>query len=91
MDLKMTDPAHRERFVHFAPDEVVNEPGQQPDAEQRHTAILATLIGCGGIDTFREMLLGTAIFSPASSPDACPISVPPQSERPHLHQQSGGG
>lgn len=58
MDLKMTDPAHRERFVHLAPDEVVNEPGQQPDAEQRHTAILATLIGCGGIDTFREMLLG---------------------------------
>ena len=56
MDLKMTDPAYWERFAHFALDEVVNEPGQQLDAVTRHMAILATLIGCGGVDAFRETL-----------------------------------
>ena len=49
-----TDPEFAERFAHFAFDEVVNEPGQQLDDVTRHLAILATLLGCQGIDAFRE-------------------------------------
>lgn len=56
MDIKKTDPEFAERFEHFAFDEVVNEPGQQLDPVTRYTAILATLIGCGGADAFAELL-----------------------------------
>ena len=56
MDLRKTDPEFEERFRHFAFDEVVNEENQQLDAASRYLAILSTLIGCGGVDTFREML-----------------------------------
>ena len=56
MDLYKTDPEFMERFAHFAFDEVVNEPGQQLDDVTRHLAILATLLGCQGIDAFREEL-----------------------------------
>ncbi len=48
-----TDPEFAERFEHFAFDEVVNEEGQQLDDVTRHMAILATLLGCQGIDEFR--------------------------------------
>ena len=48
-----SDPEVMERFEHFAFDEVINEPGQQLDENTRHTAILATLLGCQGIDEFR--------------------------------------
>ncbi len=48
-----SDPEFMERFEHFAFDEVINEPGQQLDENPRHTAILATLLGCQGIDEFR--------------------------------------
>lgn len=48
-----SDPEFMERFEHFAFDEVINEPGQQLDENTRHTAILATLLGCQGIDEFR--------------------------------------
>ena len=51
---KATDPEFAERFEHFAFDEVVNEPGQQLDDVTRHLAILATLLGCQGIDAFRR-------------------------------------
>lgn len=49
-----TDPDFIERFDNFAFDEVVN----QDDLEDktRFIAILATLIGCQGIDEFRVML-----------------------------------
>lgn len=50
MDMKRTDPEFAERFEHFALDEVVNEEGQQLPAPTRYLAILATLIGCGGVD-----------------------------------------
>ena len=53
-DFKRQDPEFAERFEHFAFDEVVNEPGQQLDDVTRHLAILATLLGCQGIDAFRE-------------------------------------
>ena len=48
-----SDPEFMERFEHFAFDEVINEPGQQLDENPRHMAILATLLGCQGIDEFR--------------------------------------
>ena len=48
-----TDPEFMERFEHFAFDEVVNEPGQQLSEVTRHMAILATLLGCQGVDEFR--------------------------------------
>lgn len=56
MELRKTDPEFAERFYHFAFDEVVNEEKQQLDAPTRYLAILSTLIGCGGVDAFREML-----------------------------------
>ena len=56
MELQKTDPEFIERFRHFALDEVVNEENQQLDGVTRHLAILATLMGCGGVDAYREML-----------------------------------
>lgn len=58
MNLRETDPEFMERFEHFAFDEVVNEEGQQLDDTTRHMAILATLLGCQGIDAFKEELPG---------------------------------
>ena len=51
-----TDPEFMERFEHFAFDEVVNEERQQLDDVTRHMAIIATLLGCQGIDAFRMEL-----------------------------------
>ena len=56
MDMRRTDPEFAERFEHFALDEVVNEEGQQLPAPTRYLAILATLIGCGGVDAYRQLL-----------------------------------
>lgn len=56
MDLRKTDPEFAARFYHFAFDEVVNEENQQLDAVTRYLAILSALIGCGGVDAFRELL-----------------------------------
>lgn len=56
MDMHKTDPEFAERFEHFAFDEVVNEEGQQLDDRSAYLAILAALIGCGGIDAFKEVL-----------------------------------
>ena len=50
---RKTDPEFAERFEHFAFDEVPNEEGQQLDEITRHMAVLATLLGCQGIDEFR--------------------------------------
>ena len=52
-DYYRTDPEFMERFAHFAFEEVVNEEGQTLDEVTRHTAILAALLGCQGIDEFR--------------------------------------
>ena len=54
-----TDPEFIERFDNFAFDEVINMPdigGKEVDGRTRHMAILATLLGCQGIDEFRAML-----------------------------------
>ncbi len=56
MSYHETDPEFMERFEHFAFEEVVNEEGQQLDPVTRYTAILAVLIGCQGIDAYKEML-----------------------------------
>lgn len=49
-----TDPEFIERFDNFAFDEVVNH--DDLDDKTRFLAILATLLGCRGIDEFRAML-----------------------------------
>lgn len=49
-----TDPEFIERFDNFAFDEVVNN--DNLDDKTRFTAILATLIGCQGIDEYRAMM-----------------------------------
>ena len=54
-----TDPEFIERFDNFAFDEVINMPdigGKEVDGRTRHMAILATLLGCQGIDEFKAML-----------------------------------
>lgn len=56
MDLHKTDPEFTERFEYFAFNEVVNEENQQLDDKTRYMAILATLIGCGGLDAYEEIL-----------------------------------
>ena len=55
-DFLRTDPEFIERFDNFAFDEVINEEGQGLDDKTRFMAILATLLGCQGIDEFRAML-----------------------------------
>ena len=58
--LGLTDPEFVDRFASFAFDEVINMPlveGQEPlDDRTRFLAILATLLGCQGIDEYRIML-----------------------------------
>lgn len=56
MDYKETDPQFMERFEHFAWEEVVHEPGQTLETNTRYLAILATLIGCQGLEAYQEML-----------------------------------
>lgn len=56
MDLHITDPEFAERFEHFAFTEVPNEKNQQLDEKTRYMAILAALIGCGGVEAYKEML-----------------------------------
>lgn len=55
-NLKKTDPEFSERLEHFAFNEVVNEPGQELEPVTCHMAIIATLLGCQGIDVFKEEL-----------------------------------
>ena len=54
-----TDPEFSDLFENFAFDEVINMPeigGRELNDRTRHIAILATALGCQGIDTFRVML-----------------------------------
>lgn len=53
-----TDPEFIERFDNFAFDEVVNS--DDLDDKTRFIAILATLLGCQGVDEF-SIMLGAAI------------------------------
>lgn len=56
MELYRTDPEFTERFEYFAFHEVPNEENQQLEGKTRYMAILAALIGCGGMDAYKEML-----------------------------------
>ncbi|MBQ6270021.1 MAG: carboxymuconolactone decarboxylase family protein [Bacteroidetes bacterium] len=49
-----TDPELIERFNNFAYDEVINQ--TKIDDKTRFTVILAALIGCGGIDAYKEIV-----------------------------------
>lgn len=53
-----TDPEFIERFDYFAFDEVINQAvkGEKIDDSTRMMAILATLLGCQGIDEFKVMI-----------------------------------
>ncbi|MBD5145099.1 MAG: carboxymuconolactone decarboxylase [Ruminococcus sp.] len=54
-----SDPEFIELFDNFAFDEVINMPeigGKEIDGRTRHMAVLATLLGCQGIDEFAAML-----------------------------------
>lgn len=52
--LEETDPEFIERFDNFAFDEVVNQ--DDLDGRTRFMAILATLLGCQGVDEFRALV-----------------------------------
>lgn len=56
MDLKKTDPEFMERYKQFAEMEVVNEEGQMLPEDTRYMAVLATLLGCQGIDMYKVIL-----------------------------------
>ena len=56
MDIYITDSEFKERFEHFAFNEVINEENQQLDEKTRYMAVLAALIGCGGVEAYKEML-----------------------------------
>lgn len=56
MTLYETDPEFMERYDQFARREVVCEEGQQLEDETRYMAILATLLGCQGLELFGEIL-----------------------------------
>lgn len=69
MDYHKTDPEFMERFEQFAFQEVPNEEGQQLDDKTRYTAILASLMGCQGVEEY-EIVLAKALDSGLS-----PIAV----------------
>ena len=77
MDIRNTDPGFAGIFDRFAHDEVVNEPAAELDAPVRYLAILAALIGCGGVDAFREVL-----------PDAVKNGVTPVMVRECVYQST---
>lgn len=56
MNLKITDPEFAEIIDNFMNNEVPNESGQTLDDKTRYIAITATIIGCGGIDAFKQKL-----------------------------------
>ena len=56
MDLRKTDPEFAENIDNFMNNEVPNEKGQTLDDKTRYIAITATMLGCGGIDAFKQKL-----------------------------------
>lgn len=56
MNYYETDPEFMKITEHFILEEVVKEPGQELPSDTRYLAILATLLGCQGIDVYKEML-----------------------------------
>ena len=56
MGLEATDSEYYERLKHFINEEVTPDPDAYLDPATRHLAVIATLIGCGGIDAFCEFI-----------------------------------
>lgn len=56
MDFYETDPEFVERMEYFTLEEVVKEPGQELPEETRFLAVLAALLGCQGLDVYKDML-----------------------------------
>lgn len=56
MDFYETDPEFMERMEYFTREEVVKEPGQELPEDTRFLAVLAALLGCQGLDVYRDML-----------------------------------
>lgn len=56
MDFYETDPEFMERMEYFTWEEVVKEPGQELPEDTRFLAILAALLGCQGLDVYKDML-----------------------------------
>lgn len=68
-DFQRTDPEFIERFDNFAFDEVINQDSQGVPDKTRWMAILATLIGCQGIDEYEKILPAALNF------DVTPVEV----------------
>ena len=64
-----TDPEFIERFDNFAFDEVINQEGQGLPDKTRWMAILATLIGCQGIDEYEKLVPAALKF------DVTPVEI----------------
>ena len=62
-DFLRTDPEFIERFDNFAFDEVVNHPNATLDDKTRFMVILATLLGCQGIDEFQAIVPAALILA----------------------------
>ncbi len=56
MNYYESDPEFMKIVEHFIFEEVVKEPGQELPEETRYLAILATLLGCQGLDVYKNML-----------------------------------
>ena len=56
MDYSMTDPDFMQRAARFAFAEVPGEPDLALPPETRWLAILSSLVGCGGLEAFRDFL-----------------------------------
>ena len=51
-----TDPEFMKIIEHFTLEEVEKEPGQELPEDTRYLAILAALVGCQGLDVYKDML-----------------------------------
>lgn len=56
MNYHETDPEFMKIIEHFALEEGVKESGQELPEDTRYLAILATLLGCQGLDVYKDML-----------------------------------
>ena len=56
MNLYKTDPEFMERMEYFTLEEVVKEPGQELPDDVRYLTILSTLLGCQGLEVYKNKL-----------------------------------
>lgn len=56
MNYYETDPEFMERMEHFTLEEVVKESGQELPGDVRYLAILAALLGCQGLEVYKEKI-----------------------------------